>query len=136
MSGVVLQLDDDGDIPVFTRHVEGIEATAQKVRTRLLTHPGEWVLDKTVGLPFLSWLSVKDPPVGQIAAQVQAEIEDIDSVIRVEDMLAVFDPATEQITITGNVFTEDGQLAVVVVPGPSGNSNPFAVSLITVGPIA
>ena len=136
MPGAVLKLDDDNDIPVFCRHVEGIEAVAQKVRTRLLTHTGDWVLDKNVGLPFLDWLGEKDPATGQISAVLQAELEEIPEVVRVENLTVTWNVADEQLEVTGAVFTEFGELAVVVLPGATGNSFPASVQLIGTGTIA
>lgn len=75
-----LKLDDNGSLVFPLQLVTGAQEVIQRVEVRLRTFAGEWILDETVGVPWLEWSSTKEPPDDEIAAVVVREIEDIEGV--------------------------------------------------------
>lgn len=133
MAKVVLKLDDDGDLPVFTRHVSGIERDVQKVRTRLLRVPGEVVLDAEAGLDLLGWLQQRPPDTATIAAEIRADLEEIDTV-NIAQVAVEFVRSTQSLLVTGTVYTQNGQLAIQYSPS-ARNTFPGSVLVIIMGAI-
>lgn len=103
----------DGDLTPRGRLVAGDDAVLQRVRLRLGLFVGEWVLDQTVGLPWLEWMSTKSANrVQEVGAVLQATIETTPGVRRVLDWSGTYDPATRTATYAG-VFLLDSGVTVV-----------------------
>lgn len=111
-----VQTDDDGDLPVRTRHVSGFDLLVQRIGRRLRTVRGEWLVDKAVGLPYFDWFEQKPPNVDSIGAVIRKEIETAPGVIRVEDWSGDFDRDTRTLTYAGTIRTRDGEVSVTVRP--------------------
>lgn len=106
-------LDEDGDLPVHPTHVTGDELTIQRVKSRLSTFLGEWVLDDSVGLNYKGWRAVKPPPLVEIRGTTRREIEETSGVARV---------VTDEIGLSSEdaiVYTASVQLASGIVLGLS-----------------
>ena len=118
-------LDEDGDLQVHNYPVTGLALVLQRVRLRLLTFLGEWILDASKGLPFLRWIATKPPDAAVIGAVVRREIETTPGVLRVEEYTCTWIPAEQRIAIAGNVITAAGELTIAVSPlGTRTNRNP------------
>ena len=111
-----VQLDDDGDLPVRTRHVSGFDLIVQRVGRRLRTVRGEWLADKDVGLPYFGWFEQKPPNVASIGAVIRKEIETTPGVVRVEDWSGALDRDTRTLTYSGTIRTRDGDASVILRP--------------------
>lgn len=133
MTVIGLKLQADGDLPVVSGFVDGIEAVANKVAARLRTHVGEWILDRTAGLPFIEWTQQKAPDTGAIASIVVAEILDTEGVVRVSNVVHSLDRATRKVSVSANVFTSFGELSVSVSPSPSQSNSASAVIVSLTG---
>lgn len=132
MSGYDVGLDTTtGDLPVFTRHITGIDLILQRVRIRLETGLGEWRLDTRRGLDYQGWTQMKPPPTNLVSGLIRSEVANTPGVIRVTSWEAEYDATTRTITITGSVDTEYGEVTVVVRPfeGVNGNAQPIATFL-------
>src|SRR5690554_2894741 len=81
----------DGDLPLVTRRITGVELIAQRIRIRLRTFLGEWLLDRRVGLPFLRWRKRRAPPLASIASRVSEEVRTTRGVLEVRRVRAVQD---------------------------------------------
>ena len=126
-------LDSNGDLPVVTQHITGIDLIAQSMSIALKLHRGEWLLDERVGLPFLEWIQIKPPPFDTITAEVRRTMEGIDGVTAVENLVRVFDRDTQELTFTADIITEEGRISATVSPfGTAGNRNP-AITLYLYG---
>lgn len=111
----------DGDLPAYTRHASGMEVIAQRVRTRLGTHRGDWPLDTSKGIAWTSYLGRKPLDLASLAAVLSLEILDTPGVADVQDLDWEQDGGTY--TITATVLTELGEsLPVVVVPQDSAGN--------------
>lgn len=131
-----------GDLPAFTYHIRGADLVLQRVRTRLRTFFGEWILDTTVGLDFVAWRQQKPPDVVAIGAFVQTEIEATEGVERVDDFSGSFAPGEgvdATLTFTGTIVFDPGDEAAVEfvaeVVASGGNSTPALIMFGDVGPI-
>lgn len=90
-----LFLRADGSLAVVT----GAEAVGQHVRQRLKTFAGEWFLDTTAGVPWLSQIMGKkyDPALAE--AVVKAEILDTDGVVEITSFSVGFDRTERRLNI-------------------------------------
>ena len=97
-------LDENLNLLIPTRLIEGTELVVQRIRVRLNTFLGEWLLDSRVGIPYIQW---KDAPTQltstAIESTIVAQISSIPGVDRVENISAVLDSATETWSVTGLV---------------------------------
>lgn len=120
-----------GDLVWPTRVITGLELIQQRIRTRLRRGLGEWFLDPGgVGLPLLDWRQQKPPRVQEIVSRVQQEIREIPGVTATANFVGTHDPAARRLTISGDVFYEEGGATALVVTGstdPARNSMIFGV---------
>ena len=54
-------LDEDGDLPVVTQHVNDYRITIQRLTVRLSTHFQEVIFDRFAGIPFRDWAQQRPP---------------------------------------------------------------------------
>ncbi len=134
-------LDDDDDLPIRTRHISGTDLVLQRVRIRLRTFLGEWILDQFQGLDYLGFTQQKPPNVVEITNLVRREIETTPGVDRVENFDGQFVNTTTvnpTIRITGDVIlTGEESVAILAAIGlTAGNSTPAVISFQRSGAIA
>lgn len=137
MGVVDVELDQNGDIGAITRHITGIPLVLQRVKIRLQTFLGEWILDQTVGLPFLAFAEQKPPDVNGISAVVQATIVSVPGVNRIRSFTGGFNNLTRQLVFDGQIVLDDEQVvetAIVLFPG-LGNSTPAVIMFTQSGSI-
>lgn len=77
--------------------VRDAEAVGQHVRQRLMAHAGEWYLDRTCGVPWLSDLLGKAPDVTLAEALTKAEIIATGGVTEITSFSVRFDRTTRGI---------------------------------------
>lgn len=126
LTKVDVLLDETGDLPAFNTLSSGPEVVAQRIVIRLETGLGEWIFDKTKGLPFVLWVTTKPFPVDTIGDFVRAEVEGVNGVQRIDNYEVDFDEPAQTIRITGDVVLEDEtELQLEAFPiGTEGNSSP------------
>jgi hypothetical protein len=130
-------LDDDGDLPAHPMHGTGLDLLVQRIDRRVRIHRGEWMLDASVGLPFVQFRAQKPPQVEAIGALIRREIEDVPGVTRVETITGTYDQAQQHLSYEARVLIEgDAAVELVVEPfgEPGGNRTPV-VRLVNAGPI-
>lgn len=96
-----------GDLPEFTRHITGADLVKQRIRARLLTFLGEWLLDRFAGIPYVDWRMLKDPDLDAIGAFIQAEILDVVGVLRIDEFAISLTISTRTVAITARVIVDD-----------------------------
>jgi hypothetical protein len=89
-----LERDDSGEIKYPVQYVTGIDETLQRLRARLMTFAGEWILDSRVGLDWIRWKQLKAPPVAEIASDIRDEALGLAGVTDAKVQAATFDPAS------------------------------------------
>jgi hypothetical protein len=115
-------LGPDGDLPEITQHITGIQLVMQRVKVRLQTFLGEWILDTSKGLDYHGWAQIRPAPVNEIQALMLAEVLGTPGVVRVPRWEVTFDKPGRTITIDGDVETEDGVVPVTVSTSPTGTT--------------
>lgn len=121
-----IRLDPDThDLDPVGRFVT--DTTLQRIKIRLGTFSGEWILDTSVGLPFIEWLQRKPVPVDEIGDRIRREIETTPGVLKVLDFEGEFDDDEQTLSYTARVLVEGQTEPVAVVVGldRSGNTNPL-----------
>jgi hypothetical protein len=124
-------LDGNNGIAMPLQYVYGLTVVAQRIRIRLLTGVGEWILDAARGLPYDEWTGADGVrPVLQperVAAVVRAQIEQVSGVVRVVSMSASATPGGG-ISVVGQIEgTEEGETGLIgieTVPDPLDTFGP------------
>ena len=132
-----------GDLPAFTRHIRDEDLAIQRIKIRLLTFFGEWILDTSAGLDYVGFKQQKPPNVAAIGAIIQTEITATPGVDRVDNFAASFAPkggVDATLTFTGDIVFDPGDKTattfVASVLATKGNTTPAVISFGTVGPVA
>lgn len=121
----VLMDPDTLDLPDFTRHEAGMAVIAQRVRTRLLTHKGDWPLDITKGINWIFFLAQKPLDLAALAAIISLEIQDTPGVSQVQSL--EWEQVGRTATITATVLTLQGESLSVIVSPQDSTGNPSIV---------
>lgn len=127
------------DLPINPVHISGTDLVLQRVTLRLQRFLGEWILDTSVGLPYLAWVQQKPPDVIGITAVLRTEIATTPGVARVDDFTGVFAFQTRTLRFAGIVRldNEEAVTSEILVPIPAvGNSTPAVVMFQRSGFIA
>lgn len=126
-----IPLDDSGDLPTFwSNTITGLDLIKQRIRTRLRWFLGEWILNQTQGIDFITWVTTKPPPLQTILLKTIEEIETIPGVARFENAEVEYTLATKAVTVTGTVVlddTDDVTAAVgtvITLLGQGANTSP------------
>ena len=132
-------LTESGDLPETALFISGFDLVQQRVIRRLRTVLGEWLVDKTVGLPYFTWIAQKPPQVASIGAVLRAAVETTPGVARVTGWTGAFDTVTRALTFTCQLQTNDGDALLTVIPlgqPGAGNGNPGAGGVIRLSRVA
>lgn len=118
-------LNSDGDLPRITRHSKGSSVILQRVKFRLSTFLGEWVLDTEVGLPFHTWLQQKPPDTEAIGARIRSEILDTPGVSAITRFEAEFLEDELRLVFRVALTVEESETAydLEIYPGGVTNAN-------------
>mgnify|MGYP000879999910 FL=1 len=87
--------------------VSGVEAVRQRLKTRLSLWRGEWVLDRTVGVPYLTQVLGKIPR-STVEAVLRSVITTCPGVARLDTFALTVDEASREARLTVSVTTTDG----------------------------
>ena len=118
------------DLPVFPKHISGVDLIVQRMTIRLQRFLGEWILDTSVGIPYLDFIQTRPVDVAGFGAVIRTEIETTPGVLRVDDFLGVFTIATQTLKFTGIVRLEDDEAVTseILVPiAAVGNTTPAVI---------
>jgi len=85
-------------------------AIAQDIRLRLRFFRGEWLLDTDAGVPYFQSIMVKAPNLAIIRSVLADEIEKAPGVKSITRLELDFDRASRELTVTGSVNTDLGEL--------------------------
>lgn len=133
-------LEADLDLPLnwTTSMISRRELIQQRVRIALSTHLGDFILDKTKGLPFILWIDTKPAPALAVLSRVVEVLLEIPGIARVEDAVSSFAVATGRITVNATIVTEE-DLAIPTTVQVGGSHQfsypPIAIYFNPVGTI-
>lgn len=90
--------------------VEGIAATAQEIKTRILLFKGEYFLDRREGVPYFQELLQKGVPVERVISVMRQVIQSVPSVIDVPRVDVSLDRANRVASVSWEARNTDGTL--------------------------
>ncbi len=123
----------DGDLPERTKILTGNDVVIQRIGRRLQTHLGEYLSDKSVGVPWASWVAIRPFPINEASAWLRAAIETCPGVVRLDDWTGEMSGSTA--TFTGTVITSSGAVPIQLLPlGAPGSGNTSASFRLLTGP--
>lgn len=122
-----IALTSDGDLPAVAQRVrlDTLDQIAQRIRVRLLTHRGEWLPDRRVGLPYYRWSQTRPAPVDLVVQAMQAACVAVPGVVSAA-LEGTFSQASRSIIITGSVVVQEGQITITyTAPDAAGDPPRF-----------
>lgn len=140
-----VQLDDLGDIPTVTRHVDGLELVIQRVTIRLRMALGEFLLDRTKGLDYLAFTAQRPVDVQGIGDIIRNEIASTPGVDRVDAFEATSTFATVglalqfsgRVVVTSDTLAQAQLVALTIGFVPTvGNTHSAVITYHRLGLIA
>ncbi len=111
-----IQLGTDGDLQPFSRHVTGMELVQQRIKVRVFTFLGEWLLDQAAGLDWQGFAQQKPFEQDAVGILIRNEIAKTRGVVAVTAWSTTYDRATRAFVFTASLETEEGETSVVVQP--------------------
>lgn len=105
---------DAGDDLYFERGdlvlVAGADGILSEIKARLQTWRGEWFLDKSIGVPYLETILVKNPNFSAVRAVFRSELLATAGVTRVAKLDLTFDGPSRALSVSFEVETDTGEL--------------------------
>lgn len=140
VTAIVRRLDSSHDMTFGrgTRNIaSGAEATAQRLKCRLLMLMGEWFLDTTAGVPWFFTpegttikpiMGVKPRDLGYAESVLKSVILGTDGVASIVSFLLTFDGPTRRAKVACTVVSVDGDVINILnVTPPTGTTTPFPI---------
>ena len=90
--------------------VEGDEATAQEIKTRILFPRSDSFADRNEGLPWWEEILVKGADLGRVRAIIRAAIASVPAIVDVTSVEVSLDKRTREATITWEARTNTGRV--------------------------
>lgn len=112
MRGYKLDVNHDLSLDAGGRleFVDGVEATAQEIKTRLLFMRGEAFTDLREGVPYYTDILVKGVDPARVRALIRQTIQSVPSVVDVPRVDFALDPATRTATVTWEARHASGRV--------------------------
>ncbi len=98
----------DGDIVIEDNDTATTDATAQRLRQKLLLWRGEWWLDRQAGFPYLQRVLGQRPRPEVVGSLVRQLVERDPDVRSVDNLRLDFDATTRRIAIAFTARLVDG----------------------------
>ena len=115
---LVRRLDEGHDMTFgqgVANYARDDEATAQKVKTRLLLLKGEWFLDTDAGVPHLQQIMVRPSNLPLAEAIIKQTILETEGVEALRSFGMTFDRDTRRLTIQATVTNIYGSVVNIKV---------------------
>lgn len=108
--------EDDNDIVIKNGDIEVVDepqASAQRMRDRLLTFRGEWFLNLQFGVPYRDNILIKNPRADVISAILKAEmLKSAEGTFT--SFESSFNQKTRALTVSATMETTDGEASVTI----------------------
>jgi hypothetical protein len=95
-----------GDLTIL----EGLDATAQRLKIKLLFFLGEWFLDQSVGIPYYESVLIKNPNLAVVNAIFRKAILTDEAVEAINQFELTIDSAARSAHLLFKADTVDGPL--------------------------
>ena len=90
--------------------LDNLESLRQRVLGAVRLFRGEWFLDTSAGIPYITEFASARPDPVAIAVLVNRAIVRIDGIAAVTDVELAWDPATRRLGYASMIHTESGEL--------------------------
>lgn len=133
MTGAVdVALREDGELVLPPRWISGRELVAQRMRIRLRTFAGDYILDRSQGLAYIEWRGAKITSLDTIRAAVGAELLGTPGVERLAGITAELDGRTVRLraSVVLTEDTDDSTEEQVAIVFGAGDCVPSPLSLL------
>ncbi len=110
---IVRRLDANHDMTFgfgAGNYARDAEAVRQSVRTRLLTHLGEWFLDLDAGVPWLDRILTKPADLALAESLIKRCIAQTEGVASIDRFALTFDRSARAVSIAAAVTTIYGPI--------------------------
>lgn len=107
------KLTTNDDIDLSTGDIvllEGVEAIEQHLLIRLRFFLGEWMLNRTLGIPYFEEILKKAPDPNLVKSIFRETILATPGVLRINSFSATLEAETRKLTIDFEALTEEGPL--------------------------
>ena len=101
-----LYLNADNDLEL----IEGVDAIAQDISTRLQTFLGEWYLDERIGMPYFQQILGQKPRLGLVRSLYNDAIISTPGVNTINDLTLDYNTTTRALSISFRADTVSGAL--------------------------
>ncbi len=118
-----IMLTPSGDIPDAPTWATDVRYVMQACEVAVRMHLGEWIPDRTVGLPHAEDLATKPPPLRRREARTRATLSRVAGVERVVSVACTFDPTTEAATTSALLIVNGEQVRIDVGVSPTIGGN-------------
>lgn len=116
---VQLAIDENNDL-VFEKGIlqlaRGEDALRDELRVRLQTHKGEWYLDTRLGLPYRTFVLVRNPNIGLITTILRDAILEQPGINAITSFDVTFDRVSRSLSIVANLTTSAGPVVLTTNP--------------------
>lgn len=102
-----IKLTADNDLDFSTgslQIIEDKEELAQRIKVSLQTWLGEWFLDNTAGMDWLS-LMERGVNITKVKTEIQVNILQFEEVTQIQDFKVTFDNTNRSFSISGKIFS-------------------------------
>ena len=109
--------DDNGDLAIVNNALamtDGLQQVKQEVAQRLRTILGEWFLDTSLGMPYLTELAEKGLKLSAAADYFRNEISACPGVKAINKLELAFNAATRELSVSTVVQGETGTISLEV----------------------
>ena len=84
----------------------GQEEVAQRIEQRLKTWSGEWFLNTSLGIPYLTDVFLRSGDVGMVSSLIRRVIAETDGVVDVVDIVAALPTTAREAVLLGFITDE------------------------------
>ena len=118
MSDITLDLGEhdleilNGDLVIIS---EVADATAQRLKIRLLFFKGEWFLNTTYGIPYFQRVLRKGVNKRQVDSIFRQTILETEGVLSIISFNSTFNNATREYSLTFSCKSESGQIITITI---------------------
>ena len=98
------------DLAPEFRIVRGTEDIRQRAIQKMRFFRGEWFLDTEAGVPWFQRILTRPVEIGVVNAILSSALEDVEGVVRVENVDATLDRENRAMTFSATLVTEEGSI--------------------------
>lgn len=92
--------------------IDGADAVAQHIKTRLLLWRGEWFLNNDLGVPWDTDILIKNPRGTVVEAALKAAIRETPNVTSLDEFALEYAPSSRELSVSFRASTPFGTVDV------------------------